>query len=68
MNKRKLKNATICDLTGEVRNIISNIEKKKIKDDIDWLMITIQEKAERMENRLSDYREAIENLGFIRDK
>lgn len=65
----------ICSLVGEILqltlDIDANTENKKIERDctlINKKAMTIKDKAQRMENRLKDYKTAIESLGFKRVK
>ena len=57
---------TICDIVGETK-ILAMLEgdnAKRIKSNLD----EIQERAMRMEERLTQYRNAIEELGYIREE
>lgn len=63
----------ICSLVGEILQLTLDIdastENKKIERDctlINKKAMTIKDKAQRMENRLRDYRSAITSLGFTR--
>lgn len=65
----------ICSLVGEILQLSLDIESttgnKKIERDcslINKKAMTIKDKAQRMENRLKDYKTAIEDLGFKRVK
>jgi len=65
----------ICSLVGEILQLTLDIdastENKKIERDcalINKKAMTIKSKAQRMENRLRNYKAAIESLGFKRVK
>ena len=68
----------ICSLVEEIQELLIEIENMVLEDDIDKAGIrrrknlirskasTIKSKAQKMENRLKDYRVTIESLGFKR--
>jgi len=65
----------ICSLVGEILelslDIYSRTSSEQINKDCDLIAkkaTTIKSKAQRMENRLREYRVAIEGLGFKRVK
>ena len=76
----KQKNRPICfkhddvlDLCDDISKLLDNnkIDKKKISSKLKEIMqVTLLAKTDgqSMENRLSEYRDAIERLGFKRDK
>jgi polyhydroxyalkanoate synthesis regulator phasin len=81
MAKRKRCICTIFDNIEIACDIILKMKirhyatPEELKDDIDRLIEDIiassqegKERGQAMENRLSDYRNAIEDLGFVRDK
>lgn len=65
----------ICSLVSEILQLTMDIDSHttsfKIAKDCDLInrkAMTIKGKAQRMENRLKDYKTAIESLGFKRVK
>jgi patatin-like phospholipase/acyl hydrolase len=74
MNKSKWKKATICDIHDYIKDKMKFLndcdgfskKTKQIFKDIQYLAELAKYKGQRMENRMTSYREAIEGLGFER--
>ena len=66
------KKSTVCLLSSDIQFLIRNLKKelepeqKEVLALISGKVRLVQKKAQKMENRLKKYRNAVESLGFKR--